>query len=265
MITIFSTCKPFSGIYQDIQINALRSWRQLVPEVRIVLWGNDSGTAEAAKTFEIVHYPTPNRQKTYQERDYDCMAYRTVTKPSVADMFYRMYEIADGPLIYVNSDMLLTNMSQVISNVTNQLPNFLVVGQRYNVTTTGLLEFKAGWEKKLPQDNLHPPCGIDYLAFSPGLWKNIPDITIGYCGWDNYMVETAVNMGVPVIDATKTVLVFHQNHPIRERGDTGDRDNMAACDVQSLPQLGGFITAATWVLDTDGLHVKTTDLPMEEK
>ena len=46
MLTILSTPKRFSGIFEVIQTNAITSWTQLDPRPEIILFGRDEGTAE---------------------------------------------------------------------------------------------------------------------------------------------------------------------------------------------------------------------------
>ena len=51
MLTIFSTPKPFQGHIGVIQRNAIGSWKQLHPDVEIVLFGDDEGAAEVVVQF----------------------------------------------------------------------------------------------------------------------------------------------------------------------------------------------------------------------
>ena len=39
MITLFSTPKNFTGIFSHIQLNALRSWRSISPDIQIIIFG----------------------------------------------------------------------------------------------------------------------------------------------------------------------------------------------------------------------------------
>ena len=55
MLTIFSTPKPFKGHIGIIQRNAITSWTLLHPQPEIILFGNDEGTAEAAKDIGVLH------------------------------------------------------------------------------------------------------------------------------------------------------------------------------------------------------------------
>ncbi len=47
MLTIFATAKPFRGHTAVIQRNALQSWKALHPDIEVILFGDDSGAAQA--------------------------------------------------------------------------------------------------------------------------------------------------------------------------------------------------------------------------
>ena len=255
MITLFSTCKPFRGVYERIQWNALRSWAHMKPRPDVILFGDDDGTAKAACELNFKHIPnTPCRH--LQESDHDWPGlFRQARKPYLPDMVHSAEAHATGNvLVYVNADIVLTNLTEVAEQVAKQISRFLMVGQRYNIQLPrSKLEFTGKWIEFLRAGaKLHLPCGIDYLIFTKGLWPELPKFTIGHIGFDNYLVDTTVAMGVPVIDATKRIVVFHQEHPIRLRKDEGDWYNVYAANDLWPTEMNGFITDATWTLDVDG-------------
>ena len=57
MITLFSTPKDFIGIFKTIQTNALRSWRQLSPDIQIIIMGNSKGSHEMAEEIGAEFIP----------------------------------------------------------------------------------------------------------------------------------------------------------------------------------------------------------------
>ena len=57
MLTLFTTAKPCEGHSGVIQRNALKSWKQLHPEIEIILFGDDAGGAEIAKELGFPHEP----------------------------------------------------------------------------------------------------------------------------------------------------------------------------------------------------------------
>jgi len=54
--------------------------------------------------------------------------------------------------------------------------------------------------------------GIDYffVANNKFPWKHIPDLVIARNGYDNFVVITAIENNVSVVDATSTLLAVHQ-------------------------------------------------------
>ena len=49
MITIFCTPKNFEGIFDIIQKNALRSWRNLSDDLEIIIFGKENNKFEELK------------------------------------------------------------------------------------------------------------------------------------------------------------------------------------------------------------------------
>ena len=57
LITLFSAPKPFTDPHIAlIQRNALHSWT-LLPDVEIILLGNEEGLAQTAQEFNVKHIP----------------------------------------------------------------------------------------------------------------------------------------------------------------------------------------------------------------
>lgn len=52
MLTFFTTGKPFRGRDGIIQRNALKSWT-LLPDVEVVLFGDEEGAAQAAEELGL--------------------------------------------------------------------------------------------------------------------------------------------------------------------------------------------------------------------
>jgi len=59
---------------------------------------------------------------------------------------------------------------------------------------------------------LFTPRAEDYffVAFNDFPWHRVADIVIGRVGYDNYLVGLAIQQNVTVVDATSTILAFHQ-------------------------------------------------------
>jgi hypothetical protein len=205
MLTIFSIPKPFDGPIGVIQRNALASWRRLAPGVEIILFGADAGVAEAAQEFGAIH-----------QRSIEVNRHGT---PLVSDAFARAQAMASHPvLMYSNADMLYDETLLAAFRVVQALPNFLMSGRRWDLDVTSDLrpgsdetwrDLFAGHAKS---GKLHGPAGMDYFVFPRGLPLKMPPLAVGRVGWDGWMVWKCRSEGIPVIDATRTVVALHQNH-----------------------------------------------------
>ena len=205
MLTLFSIPKAFHGHTRIIQRNAINSWTLMRPRPEIILFGNDEGTAEAAKSFAVRHVPQVARNE-----------YGT---PLLNDLFEQaQHAAAYNILCYVNADVILTSdFFQAVDEVVRWKTCFLLVGQRWDVDIKESLDFGDGWENELlarlgSQGVLHPSTGMDYFVFPRGMWRDIPPFAIGRTAWDNWLVYRARAMRVPVVDATDATTVVHQSH-----------------------------------------------------
>ena len=90
MITFFTLPKPFVGHIGMIQRNAIQSWTRLHPDVDILMFGDEQGTAEVAAEFGIRHFP-----------DVEVNEYGT---PRMSGYFQQAEEVARYPrMCYVNA------------------------------------------------------------------------------------------------------------------------------------------------------------------
>src|SRR5215472_6961866 len=64
MLTFFATAKPFIGQNAIIQRNALESWKQLSPEVEVILFGDEPGAAEICGELGLHHEPQVKRHES---------------------------------------------------------------------------------------------------------------------------------------------------------------------------------------------------------
>jgi hypothetical protein len=124
MLTLFTTAKPFEGHSGIIQRNALKSWRLLHPDVEVILFGDDAGSAEIAKELGLRHEPFVERNSFGTKRlDY---------------IFGRAQELARHDfLCYCNCDIiLLPEFCQTLKRVADTHPRFLMVGRRWDMDIT---------------------------------------------------------------------------------------------------------------------------------
>jgi hypothetical protein len=203
MLTLFTTPKPFRGHIATIQRNAVQSWTLLRPRPEIIIFGDEAGTAEIAREFDLCHVPDVARNE-----------YGT---PLLSELFAKAQSIANQKLLcFINADIVL--MSDFVATVQRiSFQQFLMSGQRWDVDINQDWDYSAGWEIRLQahveeHGQLHTPNAMDYFVFSGNLEIKLPPFAVGRIGWDNWFISYAKKQRVPVVDASEVVMAVHQNH-----------------------------------------------------
>jgi len=253
VLTLFSIPKAFQGHIGVIQRNAIQSWKQLHPDVEIILFGNDQGTAEAAREFGLRHEPNVARNE-----------FGTLLVDSV---FARAQSLAHHDVLcYANCDIvLLGDFCRALHRLRKVHRDFLMIGRRTNVDILGPLPFEEpDWEERLRELASHygkrrGSDWIDYFAFSRGLYpSDIPPFAIGRTSWDNWLVWKVLDLRKPVVDVSSLVLAVHQNHDYSHHPQ-GQEGVWKGLEAGRNAQLAGgwrhifTIADATEVLRKDGL------------
>ena len=205
LITLFSAPKPFTNLHiAMIQRNAIRSWT-LLPDVEVILLGEEAGLAEAARELGVKHLSN--------------VACNESGTPLISSMFQRVREHSVSNLLcIINADMILMpDFIEVVKQTVKLKDKFVLLSQRWDYDITSLIDFTEGWESRLresvrKQNQLHRPAGSDFFLFPKSCYQDIPDFTIGRAGWDNWMIYKARQQKWPVIDCTPSVMIVHQNH-----------------------------------------------------
>ena len=205
LITIFSAPKPFTDPHiANIQRNAIASWTKL-PDVDVMLLGDEPGLAEAAHKLGVQYIEKVPRSPS--------------GAPLMDGMFALAREHCAGQLLcIVNADIILfPDFVETAKQTAAQREKFVLLGQRWDLDVMAPLDFSGDWADRLrailhSQGQLHRPAGSDYFLFPAACYTDIPAFTIGRSGWDNWMIYKARKEGWPVIDATPSVMIVHQNH-----------------------------------------------------
>jgi hypothetical protein len=111
----------------------------------------------------------------------------------------------------------MSDLVEAARRVSAQVKDFLLVGQRWNLDLTEPFDFSGDWESRLLREvkrrgEFYSPWGIDYFIFPRHLYTDVPNFTIGRPAWDNWMVFHACRSFGMAIDASRDVIVVHQNH-----------------------------------------------------
>ena len=204
-LTIFATPKKFDGHIGVIQRNAIQSWTRMAPRPNIILFGTEAGTAETARELGLVHVS-----------NIKCNQWGT---PLVSDLFEQAESHSTSPVLsYVNSDIVLfDDFAQALTRVSALTQNFLMVGRRSDLEIRDEISFENDWVQALRtrahrESELQIARSIDYFAFSRGLYPAMPPLAIGRFWWDNWLLWKARALSAAVVDATREVLIIHQNH-----------------------------------------------------
>lgn len=206
LLTLFTAPKPFTTPHiSTIQRNALRSWQALGDAVEVVMIGNEKGMAEVAAEMGVCHIPQvkTNSQGT----------------PLISSIFELGRQQNDSPyLAYVNADIiLLPDLLDAIRLVGKTFSEFLVIGQRWDLEVNQSLDPGENWSQIMGEwikrdGQLHSRTGSDYFVFPRACFRDIPDFAVGRARWDNWMIFHARKQKYPVVDASRSVMVVHQNH-----------------------------------------------------
>ncbi len=205
LITFFSAPKPFTDPHiAMIQRNAIKSW-SLLPDVEVILLGEEQGLAQVAKELSVKHLPNVTLNES--------------GIPLISSMFQLARENSTSELLcIINADMILmVDFLEAARRSRLQRDKFVLLSQRWDLDVTEPLDFSGDWADRLSsmvhrQGVLHRPSGSDFFLFPRSSYLDIPDFAIGRAGWDNWMIYKARMENWPVIDCTPALMLVHQNH-----------------------------------------------------
>jgi hypothetical protein len=255
LITVFSAPKPFTNPHiASIQRNAIVSWMEL-PDVSVILLGDEPGLAEICAELGVTHLREIPRSPS--------------GAPLMDAMFRLAREASSTPLYaIVNADViLLDDFVETAKKVSAQSEKFVLMGQRWDLDQSDLLDFSAGWQERLrskvkSQGELHRPAGSDYFLFPNSCYTNLPAFIIGRAGWDNWMIYHARKSGFPAIDATADVMIIHQNHDYSHLPGGQPHYKHPETD-ENIRLAGGRAVTRFTLLDTDKRLVDGRILPQK--
>ncbi len=251
MLTLFSNPRPFRGIFDTIQRNAIRSWLALRPQCEVILFNDEDGTCvQVAEEFGV--------------RCVTNVAANEFGTPVFSDVFAKVRNLARHEVIgQVNTDVILLNdFVEAVGRLRTTWGErpFLMVGRRWDLDVEGAIEFDVAGRQGLlervqQQGALHGRAGMDYWVFPRALDLQPPPFAVGRYGIDSWLVYRARTLTIPVVDATEVVTAVHQNHS-RPRG----RDPSYDVETERNLELAGGLShlasllEADWILTPVGLQ-----------
>jgi len=248
VVSILTSFKPFVGEDEHRQVNALASWRALGPDVEILAFARSSGLERWSDRYgvqQVLDVPT------FEGR-----------LPRVDAVFaYAEEHARHEHLIYVNGDIILfRDLLRALGAI--PLERWVLVGQRIDVDVRDELSFGDALADDMLRQRLrsvgrlHNVGGLDYFAWVRGSMPSLPPLYLGAAGWDNHAVFCCRRSGVAVVDATRALSVFHQDHPHLTTPDGGRDAYEGPAATSNLAHIGDvmhrlYTTDASFWLDED--------------
>lgn len=206
-IAIVAAPKAFRGHTGLIQRNAVASWRQLGPDVEILLGGVEEGLAYVARSHgaKLLGPIAPGIDGP----------------PRVDDLFGLARAATRADLVaYVNADIILMPdwLAAVRRAAAAVAGEVLVIGRRIDLDVEARIDFTDPFaridlvDRARRQGRLAARVCKDYFVFRRDDQRHVPPFTLGRAYWDNWMVSDARARGVPVVDVTASATAIHQNH-----------------------------------------------------
>ena len=254
VVTLFSIAKPFLGFADIAQRNAISSWRRLTG-FEVLLFGDDDGTARAAEELGVKHMPGIRRNEH--------------GTPLVSSAFEMARAASDTPyMMYANCDIILLDTFRPCFDRLSQfesLPEFLAIARRIDLPFRELIDFgdrdqRQELKRRVQADGV--PSSIvckEFFLFSRTLYQAVPDFAVGRGNWDNWMLYSVKQRGIPVIDMSPCTRIVHQNHDYTHQPRRKFAVYVSGPEAKQNQKLAGGRhliagSTATWTLRENGLR-----------
>lgn len=204
-LTIFSVLKPFDGLADLHQRNAITSWAALACNVEVLLFSDSQIPSDIREQFNC----------------FPCESINEFGTPLLDDVFRAAARHAHGQIrAYVNADILLDHrfVDAALALGESDSESWLAIGQRteldirQSISVGGSADIDSLFDEAMERGSLNSIVCKDYFMFPDHMFREIPPFAIGRGNWDNWMVAHAKELDVPVIDITSTAPVIHQKH-----------------------------------------------------
>ena len=230
-VTVFAAPKAVVGDAATSQRNAVWSWKNLGPDVEVILLGNEAGIEDVSRELGTRHVPIVARSPA--------------GVPLLSDVFRLGQRAARGGCcVFVNADIVFgPDLLSAIRLTSDWSDQFLMIGQRWDAPIDHRIdELGADWwratrDRALSTGKLDSPLWIDYFAFPTGQYSDLPPFIIGRPGYDNWMVWHTRSRQIPVVDASSAVTAVHQRHTYAQYG--GSKKHVWTEDAQTNADLIG--------------------------
>jgi hypothetical protein len=259
LITLFTMPKPFSDPPDHtsiIQRNAIASWAKL-EDVQVMLVGAEPGIASMASELGVGHLAKAQ--------------YNHHGTPLVNSAFNAVRDQSETPLMaYCNSDVIL--LPDFVDAVKRTYDfqagaDFVAFGRRTDVQVETWLDFNlpetASDLKQLAKQSGRVATQVckEYFVFNRSLYQNMPEFAIGRGNWDNWMIWSAKQLGVPVVNLSEWATAIHQQHDYQHTGTNRRSVYMSGDEAKQNQSLAG---GCHWISGSVGTH-RLTDRGLEKE
>ena len=238
LITLFTIPKSFSDPTDHttiIQTNAIRSWARLGPLVQVILVGDEPEIAAAAQSLGVRHAGE--------------VEYNRHGTPLVSSAFEIAGSMSDTPLLaYCNSDVILTadflsTMQHLVE--LQQQESFVAFGRRIDLKVETEIDFEAPASindlvaRAKTEGRICSQVCKEYFVFPRSVYQSIPAFAIGRGNWDNWMIYSAKQSGLPVINVSEFVTAIHQMHDYKHCNSHRRNVYMTGAEAKENQRLAG--------------------------
>lgn len=237
MITFLCLPRRFTGEFDTLQRQAIRSWQRSVPGSQVIVFGEEPGAHRAVRELGVTQC---------LDIDYNAQGRPLVDKVFALGERYATH----GWICFCSADVQLEFDAPALLGALAEVERPFVIGQR--------------WDIEGDTRTLHLPCGVDYFLYRRGTIGTVPPFIVGGGGGDQWMVYKALTAwSMTVIDATAVITALHINHSHPEwangkagrEGSYEQRYNRRLLQADGMARMVG-IESAPWMLQGGGMVLR---------
>jgi hypothetical protein len=230
MITFFAPVRPFTGLFDILQRNAILSWKVAIPGAQVIILDRDESVGRVCAELGVEWV----RDVPYDER---------FDRPHVGGLFVAAEKRAvHDVMCFINGDNIMLDMLEAIGRVRQTFSQFCIVGERCNLTITALLDFtdpttSAALRARMQSEGWWSNANwIDYFIYTKGAFGEVPPFVVGGGCMDNWLIQKALCSSLPLIDCGRTIIDIHQEHEERSFTATKYLTTNALSPIRSVNQ-----------------------------
>lgn len=194
MISLYSTFRRFDHPqFEKVQRDAIESWLAINPAPEIIIVGNDFGTAEICKEYNLTH--VPNVKTSASGTPYcNHFIWEAEKAASCATML-----LCSGDII-IKQDTVDAALALLYQN---QIKEYCVCARKLHVDITDGVKTDVRWATWQAGD---------YWLHTKGIFDDMPDFLIGRHKNEKWMFKSLCNKNA-LVDGSDVITVWHQQHP----------------------------------------------------